>query len=320
MKSPNNIITADWHLTGDRPICRTDDYWEIQWEKIEFINKLQKKYEIPILLAGDLFDKWKVPPRLESYAIYNLPDDIIAIPGQHDLKNHNLNLINETSFNVLISAGRINREDNNWISFKGQCHGTIRKCYDNIPTIPLFYYIHTYPYGIPIKPLKNDSSRQKGARNIAIVHQFTYIGRTWPGNTASNARKLLRSLPGYDLIVCGDNHKTFVVEEDGRLLVNPGSLMRMDADQIDHKPCVFLYYAKDNHVEPVYIPIEKGVINRDHLIKKEEKDKRIQAFVERVKNQKNLGLSFRKNLEKYFRDNETDKQVEELVWESLEEK
>jgi DNA repair exonuclease SbcCD nuclease subunit len=317
--TPTAIISADWHLTESNPVCRTDDYWETQWEKISFIRELQNEHEIPILLAGDLFDKWKVSPRLESYAIWNLPQDIIAIPGQHDLKNHSLKLINETSFNVLNASGNINSESLNLTSYKWQHHGIIRKCYDNTPQIPLFYYIHTYPYGVPIKPLDGDPRQQKVARNIALGHQFTYIGRTWPGNTASNARKLLRSLPGYDLVILGDNHKTFVVEEDGRMLVNPGSLMRMTADQTDHKPCVFLYFAEDNHVEPVYLPIEKGVISRDHLIKKEEKDKRIQAFVERVRNKKNLGLNFRENLETYFRDNKTDKQIEELVWKSLEE-
>lgn len=318
--TPTFIFTADWHLTDSQPICRTDDYIETQKGKIQFIQELQEEHDIPVLFAGDLFDKWKVSPRLESYAIYNLPEGIIAIPGQHDLKNHNLNLIEETSFNVLKASGIINGDQSYWASYTGQNYETIRKCYVNTTQNPLFYYIHTYPYGVPIKPLNDDSRQQKGARNIVLAHQLTYIGRTWPGNMASNARKLLKSLPGYDLIIVGDNHKTFVVEEDGRLLVSPGSLMRMSADQTDHKPCVFLYYAEDNHVEPVYLPIEEGVINRDHLIKKEEKDKRIQAFVERIRNQKNLGLNFRKNLEIYFRDNKTDKHVEELVWGSLEER
>lgn len=307
--NPTFIIGADWHLTEKTPLCRTDNHWETQCGKIQFINELQKKYKIPVLLAGDLFDRWKVSPKLESYAIRNLPDNIIAIPGQHDLKNHNLNLMEETSFNVLSTSGKI--KTYNFFSIS-QVHSLIIK--------PFNCYIHTYPYGVPIKPLNDDPGRQKGARNIILMHQFTYVGRTWPGNTSTQARKLLKSLPGYDLVICGDNHKTFVVEEDGRLLVSPGSLMRISADQIDHTPCVFLYYAEDNHVEPVYLPIEKGVVSQAHLVKKQEKDKRIQAFVERVKNYKGLSISFKKNLEIYFRDNITDKQVEELIWKSLEEK
>lgn len=306
------IFTADWHLTDSQPICRTDDYQKAQWKKIVFIKELQEKHNIPVLLAGDLFDKWKVSPRLESSAIRNLPNGILAIPGQHDLKNHNLNLIKETSINVLGSAEKIVLHTDNSSSIT---------VHDVDPTKSfLSGRMHTYPYGVPIKPLDDDPSQQKGVRNIALAHQLTYVGRTWPGNTSSNARKLLRSLPGYDLIIIGDNHKTFVVEEEGRLLVSPGSLMRMSADQSDHKPCVFLYYAEDNHVEPVYLPIEQGVINRDHLVRKQEKDKRIQAFVEKVRNQKNLGLNFKENLKTYFRDNKTDKQVEKLVWESLEER
>ena len=61
--------------------------------------------------------------------------------------------------------------------------------------------------------------------------------------------------------------------------MNPGSIYRMEASQENHKPRVYLWYAETNTVEPVYIPIESGVISREHLETKEERDIRINAFI-----------------------------------------
>ena len=60
MKTPDAIITSDWHLRETTPRCRTDNFWETQWEKIKFIKRIQKEieydsgYPIPILHAGDI--------------------------------------------------------------------------------------------------------------------------------------------------------------------------------------------------------------------------------------------------------------------------
>jgi len=40
------------------------------------------------------------------------------------------------------------------------------------------------------------------------------------------AKHLFREFPDVDLFVCGDNHKSFGVEDGGRHVVNCGSLMR----------------------------------------------------------------------------------------------
>ena len=49
------ILTGDWHLREDTPICRTDDFQTAQWEKVRIISDLQKKYNCPVIHSGDLF-------------------------------------------------------------------------------------------------------------------------------------------------------------------------------------------------------------------------------------------------------------------------
>ena len=141
----------------------------------------------------------------------------------------------------------------------------------------------------------------------------------WPGCEDLSAGQILDKYPEYDLIVTGHNHKTFIEEKDGRLLVNPGSLMRQDADQIDHKPCVFLWYAESNRVERIDIPHEKDVISREHLDKPKERKERLRAYIENMSTDWEAALSFAKNLEKHFNENKSiTKMLKDLIWRSME--
>jgi hypothetical protein len=90
--------------------------------------------------------------------------------------------------------------------------------------------------------------------------------------------------------------------------------MRNDADQIDHKPCVFLWFAESNTVEQVFIPIEQGVINRDYIDVKKEKENRLDAFVEKLGEQVVSGINFPGNLEKMVNDESVSQGVRDKVW------
>ena len=281
MKKPNLILTADWHLRDDQPICRTDDYFAAQNKKISFIMELQEKHNCDILIAGDLFHKAKSSKSLEIYCLKVLCNYIFGIPGNHDLPNHSIEKINESSIGILRAGGLINLYDCPLDHFRG------------------FY--------------AND-------RKIGMIHSLVH--RTDPikadGKIISQAaKKLLKDNPEYDLIVSGDNHQTFVEEYQGRLLVNPGSLMRMSADQIVHKPCVFLYYSDNNSVEQVFIPIEKDVVDRSHIDNKQETESRFNSFITRMNEDFELSLSFEKNISAYLKTNKTRKTVEETIWEHL---
>ncbi|KKL99820.1 hypothetical protein LCGC14_1810530, partial [marine sediment metagenome] len=83
---PDLILTSDWHLREDTPICRTDDFWSAQWNKVDQVMALQSKYDCPILHAGDLFHHWKPSPYLLSETIDHLQGSrFYTVYGQHDL-------------------------------------------------------------------------------------------------------------------------------------------------------------------------------------------------------------------------------------------
>jgi DNA repair exonuclease SbcCD nuclease subunit len=283
------ILTGDWHLREDVPICRTDDYWMAQWHKVDFIANLQRQYQCPVLCSGDLFDHWKPSPNLLRETIIHLPLEFYVIYGNHDLPQHNLQLVDKCGINVLQAAGKLTViNDGHWGTVPNNIDGLI---------------------------LPGVTSRTK---RILVWHVMNYQGKKpWPDYTGPMAAGLLRKY-SHDLILTGDNHKTFFESHEGRWLVNPGSLMRMDADQIDHKPCVFLWFAENNTIQQVFIPVEQGVISREHLDRVAERDGRIDAFISRVNTDWEADVSFEQNIETFEKNNQVRKSVMEIVYKSLE--
>jgi len=280
------LLGSDFHFREDTPVGRTDNYWEAQWKKLDFIVSLQEKYNCPVVHAGDLFDHWKPSPRLLTETIRHLPEQFYTIYGQHDLPSHSLSLVEKCGVVTLQVAQQLN----------------------------ILSRVH---WGE--KPTGNSSllvTTSKGIkRRVLVWHTMNYKGRLpWPGCTDPSAISLLRKYPEYDLILTGDNHKTFTEQFEGRILVNPGSLMRMDADQIDYHPCIFLWDVNENTVEPVYLPIEEGVITRDHIEKIEQRDNRIDAYIAKLNSDWETSVSFVRNLEEFQRVNQVRSAVMEIVY------
>ena len=157
-----------------------------------------------------------------------------------------------------------------------------------------------------------------GRKQIAVVH--TYVAEEVPAFIADGwtPAQLLAALPGYDIIVSGHNHTPLVYEHRGRLVVNPGSMMRTTADQADHRPRVYLWHADTNTVEAAFFPINDGAVSREHLDKVERRDERLQAFVSSLDTDVELGLSFEHNIERFLAANKTRGAVKDIVRECME--
>lgn len=284
------ILTSDWHLRETTPTCRIDDFWKTQWQKVMFINKLQREHDCPVLHAGDLFDHWKPSPRLLSETMCFLPDKFYTVYGQHDLPQHNFDEQYRSGIFTLEVAGKL----------------TV------LPGVHWGKEPETSSFDIPI-------SRTE-LRCVLVWHKMIWQGKKlWPEQTDPSATAILKKYEDYDLILTGDNHKPFVEEYDGRLLVNPGSLLRQTAAQVDHTPRVYLYYADTNAVRPVMVPIQSGeeTISRDHIDRTEEREGRITAFVERIKGEWDLTLSFEENLEHFFQSNKVLDSVKQIIYDAM---
>jgi DNA repair exonuclease SbcCD nuclease subunit len=150
---------------------------------------------------------------------------------------------------------------------------------------------------------------------IKILHIMTYKGKApWPGCTDPECHELFDWFPDADLIVTGHNHKSFTAKKGKQLLVNPGSLTRQTADQIDHKPCVFLYDSKQHKLKKHYLEIKDNVISREHINIVKSKENRINAFIEKLKHGWDAGLSFEENIERGIKENKIPKRIQQIIY------
>lgn len=305
-KKPLAILTADWHIRADTPKCRVDNFFEAMEKKIQFIIDESNKLDVPILLAGDLGQRHQWPNWLLEWFIdclSQLENKLIVIPGQHDLPSHNIDLWRESGIGVLGSDR------------------TIKLVFTEGYILENFI-LTCFPYGDKItdhnSPKERLNKNPTIAVTIAMIHDLIIKDKPeWPEQQATKALSLLKKFPEYNLILSGDNHKTFTAEYQGRLLVNPGSLMRMSADQINHKPSIFIWYS-DNTVKQVFLPIKENVIERTYLDKKSLKESAIKGLILDFKRGFKAKFSFEENLEQHFKKNKTQKRVQEKIWEALE--
>lgn len=292
MKKVLAILTADWHLREDTPICRKDNFEVTQWKKVDFISDLQRQHDCVVLHAGDLFDYWKPSPYLLSQTILHLPRKFYTVYGNHDLPQHDMLLQRKSGVYTLYAAKALN-------------------------ILPFFHYnqFKYYNFEFPFET-------EYPIEGVVAIHQMVYQHELpWPGCTDYRANELISAWkkkmePSYKVLLTGDNHKSFVVEDQGIVLVNPGSLTRQKADQIDHQPCVYLLYS-DYSVEKVYLPFDESAVTREHLVNKKERDERLEAFVSSLSQDWEAELDYEKEVEKFLKMNNISESVKSIVYRAL---
>lgn len=228
MPDVRGIFVSDLHLQARAPVARSaePDWFEAMARPLEEIHDLKDRYQVPILYAGDIFDRWNAAPEVINFALKHLPHGY-AIPGQHDLPHHRYEDIQRSAYWTLVKAGAI-----------------INVC----PNDPIRLHdhklvVHGFPWGFDPKPIEPDD----GLLHIAIVHKFIWTKGTGypgapPGSIVSTARK---SLAGFDAVAYGDNHKGFIVPPNagGPTIINCGGMMRRKTDERDMRPGVGLLHA-----------------------------------------------------------------------------
>lgn len=285
-KKADAILCSDIHLREDTPTCFTGDFQKEQWVALDVIKIHQELHNCPVYHAGDLFHHWKPSPWLLSKTMQYIPNNFHTVLGQHDLPQHNLDLVQKSGVWTLMEAGKV--------KLLHSCH------YGQTPDQMM----------VPLSDITK--------HDILIWHRMTYIQPPYPGATGGNARQVLMKYPQYKLIVTGDNHQSFSIGHDGRLLVNPGNMTRQVADQIDFQPRVALWYADTNTIEWINLPKQENVITREHIERKEARTSRIEAFIKQLNmDDWKAELSFEENLENFFVTNDVREPVKQIIYKAI---
>ena len=305
------ILCADIHLSHKPPIWRSNepDWYAAMARPLVEIQELSEEYDCPVLCAGDIFDKWNSPAELINFALEHFPKKISAIPGQHDLPEHNLDNIYRSAYETLVRAKKIE----NLIPLILQPH--------------LGISLKSFPFGIDIRPLKKE---ERSKLNIALVHDYVWYGKAkYPnapeekeipkGIKKPNKHMVNGKYYGYDVIVYGDNHKSFLTHIGKTTIFNCGTLMRRKSDEEDYKPQVGLLFS-DSSVERYYLDISKDVhLTVDDTVKEAEALDEIdmEVFAKELRKLGSSALDFANAIKQFWTREKTKQKVQDIILKAM---
>jgi len=239
-KEPVALLVADLHLSHRAPLTRSvhENWYEVmanylhQLHDMSCVSRGTLATNLPIICAGDVFDRWNAPAELINFAIANMPK-MYAVPGQHDLPNHRYEDVRRSAYWTLVEAGKIVDICANTTELVG-----------NI-------LLYGYPWGY--EPIGNDHPKDL-ILDVAVIHKYVwrkdsgYVGAP----EESRVGRLGSQLKGYDVAVFGDNHMPFNCIVGNTRVHNCGSFLCRTIAEIDHQPSVGILFA-DGTIERKYL-------------------------------------------------------------------
>ena len=244
-RRPIAVLCADLHLSLTPPPARAG---EKNWigamaRPLREINIAATEANVPIICAGDVFDRWNAPVELVNIAAGLMPSTrVFSIPGQHDLPLHNLSDLKRSAYWTLCMMNALTTMDlrsGNTLSQDGA-------------DMEIFFV----PWGEEITPAPED-----GRVHVLVTHRYIWAeGVSYPGaDESGHVKSLSKALKGYAVAVFGDNHKGFTsTTPDGTVVFNCGGMMRRKSDEADYRPGYGMLFS-DGTVERRYFDTSKDV-------------------------------------------------------------
>lgn len=318
------IVCADIHFCPKPPVFRSPepDWYEAMLRPIKQIKQIRQdykpteKWKIPILIAGDLFDKWNSPPELINWVMGNLSGPAIyTIPGQHDLPHHCLTEIHKSAYWTLVEANIIKHMEERTALVLQMRHETIR--------------IYAHPYGCKIRPCEHIEDDDPEIR-IALLHEYKWI----PGHnyhTATRSSNLERQSKssnmikgkwfGYDAVIYGDNHDGFITTIGKTTIFNCGSVMRRTKRQRNYAPQVGLI-TKTGNIIPQYLDVtEDKCWDEPDILRPEDistDPTKMEKILESLGGLTTTATNFIEALEYFMEDEDVSPKVKEIILKAAE--
>ncbi len=299
---PVAILCSDMHLTTKQPACRADKDWMgVQAHYLEQVRELAVLHAgvdvLPVIIAGDIFDRWNPPPELITFALKELPLRVMAIPGQHDLPNHRTEDIHKSGYGVLLEAHAIHHLDG--------AYGAIAPG------------VHIYGFGWErevTRPIKK-------VLNIAVVHRYIWdiLPNSYPGAPVkAQVNSLLEEFGKYNVAVFGDNHKGFSTKlKNGTRIFNCGGFIRRKSDEIGYQPQVGILM-DDGNVKVHYLDTSIDRFHKDAVVREEvQTEHDVKAFIKQLEGLTDHGLDYPEAVKAYLRSHPVSKKVQDLVLSTL---
>lgn len=317
---PDLILVGDLHLRDVTPSCRHDDFLETQANKLNWLSKVRNQFDenIPVLVTGDIFHKYNPSYYLINFLIKHIPTGIITIPGNHDLPFHNLAQYFRSGLSILEHCRKYTGKQ----ILSTVIQPTKVWCKEGDVCLILL------PFGTEYDPSTAkvqgwEDNAKKGYQQVLLAHEFTYEPGhpPFPGCDHLDAKQLLDKYPHMDLIVTGDNHTPVYYQENGRIVLCPGSFTRQTYDQFQYKPSIYFWYKDKNEVVAVPVPIappEEVFNDKKDAFLAQALDT-FNEFLEDVSNRISSEFDFNDLINKYLASRKFKSQFDQRVAEKIRE-
>lgn len=302
-EKPLAIVCADLHLSMKPPAARQDEpsWFEAMAKSLRELRDLSLEKEVPVLCAGDIFDRWNSPPELINFALKELPS-MYVIAGQHDLPYHAGADIEKSALGTLIAAGHVVLvpPEGTWIPV----HKDGFQCYG-------------FGWNEPVREPSTDTI------TVCLHHAYRYSTSNFAyANALEENQMNPTEYEGFDFVITGDNHISWegFLEKVRRTIhfFNPGSFMRRNSDQLHHRPRVGLLYR--DRIEPHYLNIEGEKFNAKAAVS--VSDTNVLAgmtdFLAQITNLKTTTIDFADSLTRYMKANDASDEAQQFILEALE--
>ena len=302
------LLLPDLHLRVKRPRMRLDvNYSVAQWHKVSQIFDIGVEEGCDyVLQPGDFFDSIDTPWSVVRIYIrlfrkYDL--NVLAVRGQHDLRYHTRNVENIPLAVMEASGVVVVIPNHEFVIDEGVA-------------------VYGCSWNEEIPEIKDESKF-----NILVLHKMVVEDKTWEGQEDFTYGKHMFRKYGYDLFVCGDNHKHFTFTHstksspEVRHLVNCGSLMRANIDQVDHTPCCYVFDTETKELTQRLLKVKKNVLD----IKGASKDKKLRderlevldTLAGVLDSIGDLGLNFFGNIKSGIKNSRLKKPVVDIIEEVM---
>ena len=241
---PVAVVCSDLHLSHTAPRNRAEkgvDWYRVMDQSLDVVTNRATQLGVPLIIAGDIFHTWDNPAELVNFTIQRLSKaryKVYAIPGQHDLPNHNYEDVVKSSYWTLIESNVIEDME------PGYAYTYTPET--NEANNPVTVRLWPFPWGCaPHHPEKFDKDWDSESPNlhVAVIHRYVWGNQDtgYPGAPEDqNVRAY--ALDPFNVSVFGDNHIGFssiyqLLTRGGYpgRLFNCGAFMRRNIDQKDYQ-------------------------------------------------------------------------------------
>lgn len=281
------IITADWHIRNTRPRCRIDEDWiKTQQKALNQIAEICENKNAPLMVVGDIFNSNSDTSFECINMVQKLADyigGIYILAGNHDLPYHSSENIDKSAIGVLLQSENVFKIEDYSDEFSAPN-------FDEERNSMLYMFIHTLTIPSKDKP--------------------DFIQCETP-------ESLLEKYPTAKWIFTGDYHKNFVYEKNDRYVINPGCLIRQVSDMKNYQSGVYFVDTEKETIEFIPIIDNEELVNDEYIIRQDEREERIESFVNKLKDVESVSLDFIDNVEKALLVNKIDEKLKHCIKELI---